>query len=104
MHCKLEFENSHLREKVTALSAQNMKNNLTIGGLIADKSNEHPIKTAYDFLSEKMNLEFPKHQIKVARRIGIATVDRPRLMMIEVYPELKELIMGNLHNLKEKEK
>ena len=34
---KLETENAQLRDKVTFLSAQTMKNNLIIGGIVADK-------------------------------------------------------------------
>ena len=100
---KMESENSHLRTKVIALTAQSMKNNLTFGGLIANEENEQPIDTVYDFLTEKMVLDIPKTQILSARRIGFSNKPTiPRLMVAQLDPGLKELILSNLKVLKGK--
>ena len=100
MHSKLEFENASLKAKVTALTAQQMKNNLTFAGLINDEANEIPIDVVSDFLTEKMHLDFPKSQVISARRIGFPTMNKPRLMVAELHPDLKQLILSNVKALK----
>ena len=100
---KLENENSHLRNRVVALTAQTMKNNLTIGGLCADEYTENTIDTVLEFLVDQMELEVNRAHIISARRIGIpAKPDQPRLMAIELNPSLRDLILSNLTSLKVK--
>ena len=100
MHSKLEFENASLKAKVTALTAQQMKNNLTFAGLINDEDNETPMDVVSDFLTEKMHLDFRKSQIISARRIGFPSINKPRLMVAELHPDLKQLILSNVKALK----
>ena len=54
---KMEAENTCIRDKVTVLTAQSMKDNLTFGGLIADESTESTIDTLHELLTEKMSLD-----------------------------------------------
>ena len=103
MFFKLEAENNQLREKVTILSAAGMKNNITFGGLCGDENTENPIEVVFEFLSEMMNLEFPKQQIQSARRIGVFfKPEQPRLMAVQLNAELRDLVMSNLKALKGK--
>ena len=100
---KLEAENSNLRERVVSLNSHSMKNNLTIGGLIANESMESPIDTVFEFFTDVMNLDVLKTQIHTAKRIGIQfKPNRPRIMVVHLQPDLKKLILSNLKSLKGK--
>ena len=103
---KAAKENQILREKVTLLSAQSMKANLVIGGLTAtDEESENAKEVVGEFLHETMNLDFPSNQIICARHIGhfnSKSLSTPHLMVVTFQPNLRELILSNLHNLKGK--
>ena len=103
---KMESENTQLRDKVTILTAQNMKNNILIGGLTTeDETAENSTEAVVDFFQDKLSLEFPTSQVITARRIGFTSPKNPsvpRQMLVSLHPALRELVFGNLKKLKDK--
>ena len=102
---KSEAENVALKEKVTALSALHMKDNIIINGLCNDENAEDPVESVQVFLEEVMCLEVAQQHIFTARRMGSGVPgkpDIPRPMLVHVHPTLRELIFSNLQNLKGK--
>ena len=81
-----------------------MKDNIIIHGLVADEHNETPTTTVEEFLQDKMELEFHTSQIITARRMGIPSPNptTPRMMLVTLRSDLKDLIMSNLAKLKGK--
>ena len=104
LFARSEAENTALKNKVTALSAKDMKDNIIIAGLCADESQENPKITVQEFLSDKMDLEFPSVQITAAKHIGAHATSPtiPRLMVVTLHSDLKSLVLSNLKNLKGK--
>ena len=83
-----------LNDNVVNLTAQSMRHNVTISGLL-ETDKELPRAVVNDFLSNTMNLSFDPKDIWVAHRIGQAGGSKPRLMVVRCTPELKLLILQN---------
>ena len=93
-----------LNEKVAMLTARSMKSNVTISTLEGDNIKERARDTVIKFLKEKVEIDVEESEILVAHRIGKYWKDqkRPRIMVVRCIPELKDRILDNASNLKEK--
>ena len=102
---KAEEDKKSLKDKVTMLTAQSMKDNIVINGICGDEATEDTAQATQDFLNDKMGLEFPSTQIRSARRFGgyiHGKPEIPRPIRVQVHPDLRELIFANVGKLKGK--
>ena len=95
---------NELNNKVAVLSAKAMENTLTITSIEGDSWKENTKEKVLKFLKEKVEIEAEADEILVAHRLGKFWKDqkRPRLIKIRVVPALRERVMENVSNLKEK--
>ena len=96
-----------LNDKVAMLSAKSMENNITITGLGGEKKSkerENCKENVISFLKEKVEIDADESEIFVAHRIGQrdSKNSKPRMMLVRCKYQLKERIMKNAKNLKDK--
>ena len=95
-----------LEDKVTYLSAKSMENNVTISGILEGdkKGKENCLEKVTKFLRECVEIDVAEEEILVAHRIGKLNIKakKPRLVVVRCMPRLKERILQNSKNLKDK--
>ena len=96
-----------LNDKIAMLTAKSMENNITISGLIGDKDKENCKDTVMTFLKKEVEIDVTEEEIYVAHRIGKLRQNQeeqkyPRLMIIRCKQQLKNRILKNAKNLKDK--
>ena len=93
-----------LNDKVTYLSAKSMENNVTISGLEEAGKKEQCRETVVAFLKQKVEIDVAEEEVLVTHRIGkyMKSQRKPRLMVVRCTYPLKECIMSNVKNLKDK--
>ena len=93
-----------LNEKVAHLTAKSMDQNLTISGLEGDKPKEACKDNVITFFKSEVEIDAEHNEILVAHRLGKYSKQqkRPRLMVVKCSYELKERVLNNASNLKEK--
>ena len=96
---------NELNDKVTFLTARSMENNITITGIENDTPNEDCKKSVLEFMRQQMEIEANEEEILVAYRLGKLPKNgkKPRMMMVRCVQPLKERVMSNVANLKDKE-
>ena len=104
LFAKSEKENEQLRNKVTTLATQSIKNNIIISGIKGNEETEYLMEVLHDFLHEKMSPEFPTDQLITARRIGSYAKKNqtPRVILATLHSNLRELVLAYGKNLKGK--
>ena len=95
-----------LNEKITALTAKGMENNITITGLEGDIKDEDCKDTVVTFFREKIEIDVDNREIQTAYRMGKQASDekyrKNRTMLVVCEPDLKERVFKNIKNLKDK--
>ena len=93
-----------LDEKVAYLTSKSMEQNVSISNLEGDVKKENTAYTVSEFLKNKLEIDVCDEEILVSHRLGKLkdTQTRPRLMIVRCAYPLKERIMSNLKNLKDK--
>ena len=93
-----------LNIKVAGLTARSMKNNVTISNLEGDKKDENCKDTVITFLRAIMEIDADESEISIAHRLGKYNPKKPaiRSMIVKCSYDLKERIMSNIKNIKDK--
>ena len=96
-------------EKLTDISARQMKDNLTITGLVepqngqGEEDNEEDCEAVVTtFLKEQLEIEAGSQQILVAHRIGEKTSSRDRPMVVRCHPKLRQKVLNKKKTLNKK--
>ena len=89
-----------LNDKVVALTARNMQQNIMINGL-SEVGEENCKQVVIKFLSQVMDTTVEPSEVLVAHRIG-QKGKKPRLMVVRCTEELKTRVLQNTKNLKDK--
>ena len=84
------------------LTARSMDKNLTISGIPGDEKNEKCKDSAVQFLKEQVEIDVDESEIYVAHRIGQRYGKKPGTMIIRCQKPLKDRILQNARNLKDK--
>ena len=99
-----------LNEKVAMLTSRSMEKNLTISGLLGEnkksKEKEDCKSNVINFLKEMVEIDVDSSEIYIAHRVGNIKDQRnnkPRLMLIKCKSALKQRILRNAKNLKDKQ-
>ena len=97
-----------LNDKVTNLMARSMQKNLSISGIMGDSTKEKLAEAKekiLEFFKQKVEIDVDTTEILVAHRVGNYRKNqkKPRLMLVRCMPALKERVLDNVSNLKEKE-
>ena len=100
---KQHEEIAMLRDKVTTLTARSMSSNITISGIIDDKSSkkENCKEKVITFFKNKLEMEVKEDQVQLAHRMGNAEEGKTRPMVVKCHPTLKTKILKNKPKLKD---
>ena len=94
---------SVLNDKVLYLTMKSMENNLIISGLEGETKDENCVSNVLDFLHSKMEIEAEEDEILVTHRMGSSKGNNStRSMVVRCTHALKERILDNKKNLKDK--
>ena len=95
---------SHLNDKVTGLTMKSMEQNLMISGLVGDVKTEDCKDTVVKFLRSQVEIDAAEEELLVAHRVGKWIKDSkiPRMMVIKATYDLRDRILANKKNLKDK--
>ena len=93
---------SILSGRVTQLVAKSMENNITITSIEGDSKKEDCKSKALEFLKSVLEIDAAEEEILVAHRKGKPIEGRCRPMLLRCVPDLKERILKNKMNIKEK--
>ena len=96
-----DWQITSLREAVVDLKARSMAQNVIVTA-IPGKENENPMDVAFEFITKVMELDIQKTDIWVAHRTGSNYAGRNRNLIIKCSYQLKDKIMSNKSNLKDK--
>ena len=91
-----------LTDKVSMLSIKSMEKNLIIRGIPGDTKKQNCKQDVMKFLKEKVEIEVDENEILVAHRRGPPLQDKPRPILVRCQLSLKERILSNAKNLKDK--
>ena len=94
-----------LNDKIAYLTAKSMEQNLTISNVTGDiGKKEDTTTTVLEFLHNTLEIDAGSEEVLVSHRMGKYSDQqtRPRTMIIRCTYPLKERIMANLKNLKDK--
>ena len=97
-----------LNDRVAMLTARSMEINVMISVVLGDKPKEDCKDTVITFLRTMVEIDTNKEEILVAHRAGKPRKKNkanknPRIMIVRCVHALKECIMTNVKNLKDKE-
>ena len=93
-----------LNDKVATLTAKSMDRNLIISGIEGDTPKEKCIDSVLTFFRSQVEIDAAEEEITSARRLGkySKNMKRPRAIFVSCKYMLKERVMSNVSNLKDK--